>query len=169
MPAQIAVVHDDAEFLEQVVTALRAAGYGVVAFLDSMAATCALDHPRNIELLITRVRFAEGTPHGAALARMALVKRPGIKVLFVSFPEVEIHTEGIGDFLPRPFSQEDLLAVVGRMLDQSVSKSPPANQRRWEFSRCEPGCPPGPVQTIGAIASGDQETAALARSGVTKP
>jgi hypothetical protein len=49
---------------------------------------------------------------------MALVKRPGIKVLFVSFPEVEMHTEGIGEFLPRPFSQDELLTVVGRMVRQ---------------------------------------------------
>ena len=83
-----------------------------------MTATDALEHPVHIELLITRVRFPEGTPNGVALARMARVKRPGIKVLFTSFPEVEMHTDGLGEFLPRPFGQEELLAVVARLLDQ---------------------------------------------------
>ena len=97
---------------------LRAAGYDVVAFLDSMSGIDALEHPKRIELLITRVRFPAGTPNGAALARMARLKRPGIKVLFVSFPEVRQHTEGLGEFLPRPISTDELLETVGRMLDR---------------------------------------------------
>ena len=42
----------------------------------------------------------------------------GIKVLFVSFPEVRQHTEGLGEFLPRPISTDELLETVGRMLDR---------------------------------------------------
>ena len=43
-----------------------------------MSGIDALEHPKRIELLITRVRFPAGTPNGAALARMARLKRPGI-------------------------------------------------------------------------------------------
>ena len=84
-----------------------------------MSGIDALEHPKHIELLITRVRFPAGTPNGAALARMALVKRPGVKVIFASYPEMAIHTEGLGEFLPRPFSSEELLSVVRRRLDQA--------------------------------------------------
>ena len=118
MPATIVIVHDDPEFAEPALAGLRAAGYDVVAFLDSMSGIDALEHPKRIELLITRVRFPAGTPNGAALARMARLKRPGIKVLFVSFPEVRQHTEGLGEFLPRPISTDELLETVGRMLDR---------------------------------------------------
>ena len=78
----------------------------------------ALEHPRHIKLLITRVRFPSGTPNGAALARMARLKRPGIKVLFASFPEVHQHIDGLGEYLPRPFSTDELLEAVGRILDR---------------------------------------------------
>ena len=91
MPACIVFVHDDPGFAEPAVAALRAAGYDVVAFHDSMAAIYALEHPQRVKLLITRVRFPSGMPNGVALACMARLKQPGIKVLFTSFPEVR-HT-----------------------------------------------------------------------------
>jgi hypothetical protein len=75
---------------------------------------------------------------------MALVKRPGIKVLFVSFPEVEMHTEGIGEFLPRPFSQDELLTVVGRMVHQQMSEKPagkPTPAGVFSLSHCGTGLP----------------------------
>jgi DNA-binding NtrC family response regulator len=70
MPATVVIVHDDPEFAEPVLATLRAASYDVVAFSDSMSGIDALEHPKRIELLITRVRFPAGTPNGAALARM---------------------------------------------------------------------------------------------------
>ena len=57
-------------------------------------------------------------PYGAALARMALLKRPGIKVVFAAFREVQVYTEHLGEFLPRPLSADELLETVGRMLDE---------------------------------------------------
>ena len=122
MPARIVLVHDDPEFSEPVLAKLRAAGYDVVAFSNSMAAIAVLEHPRLIELLITRVRFPAGTPNGAALARMARLKRPGIKVLFTSFPEVQQHTEGLGEFLARPIS-DDLRAKALRARLHAVTLS----------------------------------------------
>jgi hypothetical protein len=70
MPARIVIVHDEPEFAEA----------------NSMSGIDALEHAEHIELLIARVRFPSGTPNGAALARMARLKRPGIKVLFAAFP-----------------------------------------------------------------------------------
>ena len=117
MPARIVLVHDDPAFVGPALARLRAAGYDVIAFRDSMSATVALEHPEHIELLITGVRFPSRTPNGAALARMARLTRPRIKVLFTSFPEVRRHTEGFGELPPRPFSTDELLETVGRMLD----------------------------------------------------
>jgi CheY-like chemotaxis protein len=78
MPAKIAIVHDEPEFVDAALAALRGAGYDAIAIMDSLSAMDALEHPKHVELLITRVRFPSGTPNGAALARMARLKRPGI-------------------------------------------------------------------------------------------
>ena len=104
--------------------ALRAAGYNVVAFHDSMAAIYALEHPQRVKLLITRVRFPSGMPNGVALACMARLKQPGIKVLFTSFPEVGRYTDGVGEFLPRPLSTDELLGTVGTLLDAHPNRLP---------------------------------------------
>jgi DNA-binding NtrC family response regulator len=116
MPARVVIAHDDAEFVEDTVTALWDAGYEVVAFTDSMSALDALEAAQLVEVLITRVRFAEGQPNGISLARMARMKRPGIKVVFAALPETQVHTEGLGEFLPMPIAATDLVAKVREML-----------------------------------------------------
>jgi hypothetical protein len=44
MPATVVIVHDDPEFAEPALASLRAAGYDVVAFPDSMSGIDALEH-----------------------------------------------------------------------------------------------------------------------------
>ena len=142
MPACIVLVHDDPGFANPALAALRAAGYDAVGFQDLMSAIDALEHPKRIELLITRVRFPPGTPNGVALACMARLKRPGIKVLFTSFPEVRQHTDGIGEFLPRPLSSDELLETVARMLDAHPIRLPrrlsPVQAQNAEMLRHRP-------------------------------
>jgi hypothetical protein len=83
-----------------------------------MAASAALKEAHFTDLLITRVRFPVGTPHGAALARMARHKRPEIKVLFAAAPEMREHTDGLGEFMPMPVDMQELVEVVAKMLDR---------------------------------------------------
>ena len=117
MPARIVVVHDDPEFIDRTVTALLAAGYDVTAFTDTISALAALEAAQWLELLITRVIFPPGQPNGVALARMARVKKPGVKVLFAALPETREHTAGLGEFLPAPVNPADIVTLVGKMLD----------------------------------------------------
>ena len=91
MPARIVIAHDDTEFVDNTVTALRAAGYDVLAFADSMSALAALEVSKRVEVLITRVLFPQGTPNGVALGRMTRLKRPEVKVLFVARRDTEEH------------------------------------------------------------------------------
>ena len=86
-----------------------------------MSATAALHTAERIEVLITRIVFAVGQPHGVALARMALMKRPGVKVLFVAQPEFIAHTEGVGEFLPIWAGPADVVAAVERLLSEAPS------------------------------------------------
>jgi hypothetical protein len=65
---------------------------------------------------VTRVIFPAGQPNGVALALMARVKRPGVKVLFAALPELREHTEGIGKIIPAPADPAEIAARVGKML-----------------------------------------------------
>jgi DNA-binding NtrC family response regulator len=121
MPARIVVVHDEPQFREFVVTALLVAGYDTKAFAGSMAAIEALEAAQRIELLITRVRFPEGTPHGVALASMALTQKRAVRVLFVAREENREHTEGLGEFLAVPVTGPELVATVNRMLADAAA------------------------------------------------
>jgi DNA-binding response OmpR family regulator len=115
MPARIVVAHDDPEFLEGTVLALRDAGYDVAPCRDCMSALIALD-AEPTELLITRVRFGPGQQNGISLARMARMNRTVAKVLFVALPETEVHAEGLGEFLGAPVATADVVTKVIEML-----------------------------------------------------
>lgn len=116
MPARIVLVHDDTDFLRKAAAAIRAAGYEVAAFDRSMAALDALRGAQSVQLLITRVNFPPGSPHGVSLASMARRKTPGLKVLFVARPEKQEDTQGIGEFMAAPISIPELVDRASRML-----------------------------------------------------
>jgi DNA-binding response OmpR family regulator len=113
--ARIILVHDERELAEASLTEFRQAGYDVVA-LDSLAAIDKLGSSEHFDLVITRARLPEGTPNGAALARMARHKQPGIKVQFVSYPDVREHIEDLGEILERPLTPGSLIAAVEEVL-----------------------------------------------------
>jgi CheY-like chemotaxis protein len=102
MPARVVVVHDEPEFVDELLAALNLAGHGVVAFTDPLAAWDALEAVQQTEVLITRVQFALGKSNGLALARMARHKRPRIRIIFVARPEFAKECEEDGVFLPLP-------------------------------------------------------------------
>lgn len=122
MPARVVVVHDEPEFAREAADALRLAGYDVADFTDSMTALEALLGAASIELLVTRVRFGPGKPHGISLAMMTRRRRPQVRVIFTALPEDEETVRGIGVFMPLPVSVPDLVREVGRLL----SSSPPS-------------------------------------------
>ena len=114
MPANIILVHDDPEFIEGAVAALSLAGHKVVAFREPMEALNALETAQ-FEILITRARFPVGQPNGVALAQMARMKRPWIKVVFTVAAENLEHTEGIGEAVIAPIDIAELVATVGKL------------------------------------------------------
>jgi DNA-binding NtrC family response regulator len=118
MPAAIVLVHDDSAFGEATADALRAAGNTVATFTGSLRAMSALEQEQQIDLLITGVNFPDGQPHGVALARMVLVRRRKVKVLFVAQPAMLEHTENLGVLLPAPATPADVVAAANRLLAQ---------------------------------------------------
>jgi len=116
MPAAVVVVHDDQDVRDRAVAALRAASFEVAGFEDPMAVLAAMEASSHVRVLVTRVVFGPGKPHGVALALMVRVKRPGTKVVFVAREENAPHTEGLGVFLPMPLNPDILVATVSRLL-----------------------------------------------------
>ena len=116
MPARIVLVHDDHTFSEAVVEALQAADHDVAAFDDVLAAWEALREASTIEVLITRVQFGPGKPHGVSLAQFARTSCPRVRILFVARPEYAAHAEGNGVFLPMPVEPRTVVETVKRVL-----------------------------------------------------
>jgi DNA-binding NtrC family response regulator len=116
--ARIVLVHDDPDFSDHARTALRAAGHEVAAYSGSMEALHALRQEEDVHLLVTRVRFPEGTPHHLiALARMAQSRRPGLEIIFTARPDMEEFTKGLGELIPHPVRIPDLVDAVNRLVD----------------------------------------------------
>jgi DNA-binding NtrC family response regulator len=123
MPAHIVVVHDDHTLVDEVCAALRATGHQVAAFPDPLRAGNALKAGHSVDVLITRLSFAEGLSNGVSLAMMAINRRPTIKVLFVAREENRPHAQGIGEFLPMPAAVPDIVTAVERLLAAPSSRA----------------------------------------------
>jgi CheY-like chemotaxis protein len=105
---RIVLVHDVPEFVATAAAALQEAGYEVAQFADPQAAWEAVRPPAVI--LITRVRFAPGKPHGIALAARA--RSNGLKVIFTALLEYAADAKGLGLFMPMPVNIPDLVEAV---------------------------------------------------------
>ena len=116
MPAAVLVVHDEQSTRELAVSALRAAFLEAVGFADPMAALDAIEASSHVRVLVTHVMFGRDKLNGIAFARMILVKRPAIKVVFVALEEYARHAEGLGVFLPMPLNPDIFVATVSRLL-----------------------------------------------------
>jgi signal transduction histidine kinase/CheY-like chemotaxis protein len=117
----ILVVDDDERMLRLIVRLLTSVGYRITTFNDPGRALSAFRRtPGAFDLVITD--FAMPGMSGAELGRLLLEERSDIPVLMVSGNAsvddvVQAQDEGIGYYLPKPFSREELLVVVRRILN----------------------------------------------------
>jgi DNA-binding NtrC family response regulator len=125
MPARIVIVHDEPDFADPLTAALRLAGHDVVTFTDPTAGWDALDEARRVEVLVTRVDFSPGKPHGVSLARMARYKQPDIRIVFTALPEFAEHIDGLGEFVPMPANVPDVMLAVIRLLNSGAEDTAP--------------------------------------------
>jgi DNA-binding NtrC family response regulator len=117
MPARIVVVLNEPEIAEEAASALGAQGQDALALVDPMTALEALEGAERIEVLVTGLDFAPGKPNGIALGRMARLKRPGIRVLFVGPADFENLAEGLGTFMASPVTVPQVVEGILRTLD----------------------------------------------------
>jgi CheY-like chemotaxis protein len=114
--ASLLVVDDDTEVLEALCAVLRASGHDVEQAGSGVAALDILERKR-IDLLLTDV-VMRGL-NGFNLARIAVLRRPALKVLYYSgFTEFTIGREGqkLGKLLHKPLRADDLRREVAQAL-----------------------------------------------------
>jgi CheY-like chemotaxis protein len=114
--ARILVVDDDSVFGDAIARALRTAGFEVCTAPDYRLALEDLESTRPIDLLITDIVMPERV-NGIALSRMARMRRPDLKVIYLTAYDIPgVEDEAIGSVLRKPIDDSCLLEEVRRVL-----------------------------------------------------
>jgi CheY-like chemotaxis protein len=117
--ATILLVDDDSEVLDTLVAMVQAGGHNVLKAVDGRDALGILDRGEPVDLLLTDVMMPG--LDGFLLARMAIMRRPSLKVLYLTgyweTPEI-MHSAGkrFGDLLTKPIRPDDLRSAVTQAL-----------------------------------------------------
>jgi CheY-like chemotaxis protein len=114
---RILVYEDDETIARAFADTLRRAGYEVVIASHFEQALKAIEGSHPPDLLVADI-VTPGGVNGLAMARMAIMKRPSIKIIHVTGYDLpELAAMGLGAVLRKPVSEERLLAEVGRLLE----------------------------------------------------
>ena len=116
--ADILVVDDDDAFCYVAAKVLRDAGHCVAAAPDHRLALQILEGSLPLDLLITDL-VMPGHVNGFALARMARMRRRGLKVIYMTAYDDLPAEEAFGKILRKPFPLELLPLEVARVLAES--------------------------------------------------
>lgn len=114
---RILVFDDDEGSAYAVAAMLRSAGYHVDIATHFSPALQVIEGSTPPDLLVADIVVPPGQVHGFALARMAHMKRPDLKVIFLTGYETPTIEQGaLGPILRKPVSEELLLATVQQVL-----------------------------------------------------
>jgi CheY-like chemotaxis protein len=111
----ILVVEDDQPLAYSLAKQLETAGYTVKSVGSSMTALDVLDSKANIDLLLVDIVMPPGQPNGLALGRMARMKRPGVKVAYMTGYDLDSKWLPDGVFR-KPVDIERLVAELDMLL-----------------------------------------------------
>ena len=119
----ILLVEDDAQLRTLVKKSLEGTGYSVIAAEDSVAASAAARMRGGIvDLILADINLPGLT--GGEYADYLKTINPNLKVLYMSGapvldPDVQKHLRGHkASFIPKPFSLEELILMVKKLLGQ---------------------------------------------------
>lgn len=114
--ATILVVEDDEAARISLGGLLRRSGYSVLLAPDYRLALSFVESEQPIDLLVTDIVMPDRV-NGLALARMARLRRPAIKLLYVTGYDIPgFETEALGPILRKPFADDQLIATIRRLL-----------------------------------------------------
>jgi CheY-like chemotaxis protein len=112
----VLLVEDDAFFRESSAKGLRQAGFTVHIAADHRGALDILDDERPIDVMCTDVVMPDGLG-GVALARLARMRRPGLKIIYVTGYEIPgLANHAKGPVLQKPIMTSQLVAEIGRLI-----------------------------------------------------
>jgi CheY-like chemotaxis protein len=115
-PARILVVDDDLVFGDAAARVLRVAGFEVLLAPDHRLALEEIESTRPIDVLITDIVMPDRV-NGVALSRMAQMRRPGLKVIYLTGYDIPgVEDEANGPVLRKPIDDEHLVAEVRSIL-----------------------------------------------------
>jgi len=119
-PIRILAVDDSPSTLEVIKRNLEPHGYEVFTRLRVDEAVILLDE-LHIDLVITDYRMPQAT--GLDLIRHVRDNHPETEIMMITgYPSisgaVEAIRDGAGEYLPKPFTAEELLSAVGRIADK---------------------------------------------------
>jgi DNA-binding NtrC family response regulator len=116
----ILIVEDDEAFGYAVAHYLKSNGYGAIVASGSLAALRELDN-ESIDVVVADVNLHPNEPHGLALGRMIVTKKPRMPVLFVTGrPDlIELDGHPPGDVLYKPIE----LDVLARKIDGLMART----------------------------------------------
>jgi CheY-like chemotaxis protein len=119
----VLVVGNEERFRRTLAEALRQSGLHVVECVNTTEAIDIVKR-EHVDVLVSRVRM-QGHPHGFALARMARLRRPGIRVVlhavrFEELPSEEIE-DAPGSSVPRPADPLELMPLILAEVDRVLS------------------------------------------------
>jgi CheY-like chemotaxis protein len=113
---RILVVDDDKICGDATARVLRAAGFEVSLAPDHRLALEDLESTRPIDLLITDIVMPNRV-NGIALSRMARMRRPELKVIYLTAYDIPgVEDDAIGPVLRKPVDEDRLAAEVRRVL-----------------------------------------------------
>jgi CheY-like chemotaxis protein len=116
MRGNVLLVEDDAFFRESSAKGLRQAGYIVHIAADHRGALDILDDERPIDVMCTDVVMPDGLG-GVALARLARLRRPNLKIIYVTGYEIPgLADHAKGPVLQKPIMTSQLVAEIGRLI-----------------------------------------------------
>ncbi len=102
----VLLVEDDPTYRYALAKRLADSGFQVADVADFRDALTAIESDAPIDVLLCDIHMPQDTPHGFSIARMALVRRPRLRVLFVTafdvpasdgIPDSKILSKSIGD------------------------------------------------------------------------
>jgi CheY-like chemotaxis protein len=117
-PATVLVVDDDPDVRRFIADTLDALGYNVMEAENGFAGLAALERSSPDLLLVD---FAMPGMNGAEMAKAALFRSPGLKVIFASgYSDTDAISSAVGSevsMLRKPFRIEELESIVAAVLD----------------------------------------------------
>jgi CheY-like chemotaxis protein len=113
----VLVVDDDEVFRNTTASILRSAGYRVQSAPDYRLALEILERGDPVDLLVLDIVMPDRV-NGFALARMARLRRPRLKVIYISGFDIPPATgeEALGPIIRKPLDNDQLLDEVARIL-----------------------------------------------------